>query len=73
MPRHVKDFARSEISRRKAEEFVDIAGAGNVNELFSLPPADFRASKILHMAWHPKEDIIATAAANSLYFFSGSS
>ena len=49
------------------------AGAGNVNELFSLPPADFRASKILHMAWHPKEDIIATAAANSLYFFSGSS
>ena len=31
MPRHVKDFARSEISRRKAEEFVDIAGAGGAD------------------------------------------
>lgn len=45
--------------------------AGGANDFFNLPPADFRASKILHMAWHPTEDIIATAAANSLYFFAG--
>lgn len=46
---------------------------GGAVDIFNLPPADFRANKILHMAWHPKEDIIATAAANSLYFFSGGS
>ena len=46
---------------------------GGAGDIFNLPPADFRANKILHMAWHPKEDIIATAAANSLYFFSGGS
>lgn len=27
------------------------------------------SSKILHTAWHPKENIIAVAATNNLYLF----
>ena len=46
-------------------------GGGGGGDVFSLPAADFNAGKILHMAWHPQENIIATAAANSLYFFTG--
>ena len=46
-------------------------GGGGGDDVFSLPAADFNAGKILHMAWHPQENIIATAAANSLYFFTG--
>ena len=27
------------------------------------------SSKLLHMAWHPKENILAVASTNSLFFF----
>jgi serine/threonine-protein phosphatase 2A regulatory subunit B len=30
--------------------------------------ADF-PTKTLHMAWHPREDVLACAASNSLYIF----
>jgi serine/threonine-protein phosphatase 2A regulatory subunit B len=29
---------------------------------------DFQ-TKILHMAWHPQEHVLAAAASNSLYIF----
>ena len=32
--------------------------------------ADFQ-SKLLHLAWHPQENVIAGAASNSLYMFIG--
>ena len=32
--------------------------------------ADFQ-SKLLHLAWHPEDNVIAGAASNSLYMFIG--
>ena len=33
------------------------------------PGASDFATKILHMAWHPQENVLACAASNSLYIF----
>lgn len=63
-----------EVSKDPRGRMARMRGNGyyrGASDVFNLSPADFRASKILHMAWHPTEDIIATAAANSLYFFAG--
>mmetsp|Transcript_7639 Transcript_7639/g.17169 ORF Transcript_7639/g.17169 Transcript_7639/m.17169 type:complete len:517 (-) Transcript_7639:45-1595(-) len=58
--------------QRNRMDYTTSTGSSNTitaNDVFSLSPADFAAGKILHMAWHPSENIVATAAANSLYFY----
>jgi len=63
-----RDAATQKASRNR----LDYAGTGisiTANDVFGLSPADFAAGKILHMAWHPNENIVAAAAANSLYFY----
>ena len=44
------------------------AGAGPA-EARPVPGSRDFATKILHMAWHPKEHVLACAASNSLYVF----
>lgn len=44
-------------------------GGGSVGE--EAVAHDF-ASKLLHLSWHPRANVIATAASNSLYLFWGS-
>lgn len=51
-------------------------GRGRKNGIAPSPAAediltsDFN-NKLLHLSWHPKANVLATAASNSLYFFYG--
>ena len=55
-------------SRGGANEGNGGAGAGPA-EARPVPGSRDFATKILHMAWHPKEHVLACAASNSLYVF----
>jgi hypothetical protein len=51
-------------------------GAMSRSRSDSLPAAeDFitqdYSSKLLHLSWHPRANVVATAASNSLYIFYG--
>lgn len=41
----------------------DILGTDIANQPFDA------TSKLLHMAWHPHQNLLAVAAANSLYLY----
>ena len=53
--RHFQVFSNSATGKKKKDEI-------NVDSL------DF-TSKILHTAWHPRDNIIAVAATNNLFLF----